>query len=719
MKKRFFAAAFSRRTLLPAALTAALALFSLTCNMYEDNGALVDPGDPGVSVEYALRGVPTISASPAVLAADGSSKSNIAVQVRNRDGNPIAGSVVVFYTDAGTVTARDSTDADGKASARLTSERRNTVANVTAYLEGQPYNKVKIAVEFSGVAISANASPETIKPDGADTSVILAVLLDAANNPIVGERVAFTKTLGGTVFVRADSATNSRGEARCVVRGRVAEPTDWITVSAAGAETVIEVNYSEQLLAISSDNNTDRLPSGSANTTTFYLRYTLGDGTTPLPGEQVYITVTAGTRLVGGTGGANASDVIFARGLTTNDEGIATFTINNPNFAGAATVSARGFAGGSSATVSKQITFIASSAIGRLELAGTPDVIGTNNGKAKLTVTAYDPQGNRVGGAPISFNIRRGSGGGEYIDPPAVTTAADGTASVYLMAGSNPSDSRGVEIVASDYAASGYSGKQSNSVYVTIAGPPRNITVRRNIDNIAAGSGGTYSMKLSALVTDVNNNPVPDGTEVTFSSVIAGYRYYRLKPRMEADANGNRVCKTDTLHVDVVSEDVFSRGTRPYRPFPDSLRFKDINRNGFPEASAERCNSEGTAIITEPETFNDSVSRSWLLDMYYIDEYNMLQVKRNNEAVVANGGIPPYDIDWNGNGVADPKTAVIMTRTVLTRNGVADNEMTYGQSDAWKIRVKIWAECQGLVTSTPEEFILPKADGARNWHYFE
>ncbi|HLV33097.1 MAG TPA: hypothetical protein VKY57_16130, partial [Chitinispirillaceae bacterium] len=65
------------------------------------------------------------------------------------------------------------------------------------------------------------------------------------------------------------------------------------------------------------------------------------------------------------------------------------------------------------------------------------------------------------------------------------------------------------------------------------------------------------------------------------------------------------------------------------------------------------------------------------------------------------------DIDANGNGLLDPNTAVSISRTVETTNGKALNKITYGQSDAMKIEVMIWAEAQGVVTETPEQLILP------------
>ena len=79
------------------------------------------------------------------------------------------------------------------------------------------------------------------------------------------------------------------------------------------------------------------------------------------------------------------------------------------------------------------------------------------------------------------------------------------------------------------------------------------------------------------------------------------------------------------------------------------------------------------------------------------------------DSVYASHNYP--DIDANGNGMLDPQTAVSITRTVETQNGKALNKIIYGQSDATKIEVMVWAESQGVVTETPEQLILPIVSG--------
>jgi hypothetical protein len=221
--------------------------------------------------------------------------------------------------------------------------------------------------------------------------------------------------------------------------------------------------------------------------------------------------------------------------------------------------------------------------IASIEIAASPGVIGTSGGKAKITAVPYDRNGKRMRNIVISFDVIKGSGR-EYIDPPAAATDQDGTASVYLMAGAIPSLLNDVWIEAESY------GIYSNTVQLTIAGPPQNITVSRSLDITNGPGAATYGMKISALVSDVNNNPVADGLEVTFGVVV------------------------------------------------------------------------------------------------------------------------------DSSGTPSPGTAVIITHSVSTQNGIADNELIYGQNDAGKIRVTVWAECQGIVTSDLERFVLPEPKDT-SWIY--
>ncbi len=674
-------------------------------------------------LEFITTRTMTIAALPSVIQADGTSKSTITVQIKNETNNPIVGDVITFASDAGMVTASAVTNAEGKAVAQLTSDRRNTVATVTATLEKDPSRTAKVNVEFSGVTISAAANPPSINSSGSDTSTVLITLIDAAKNPIVGERVNFSKQKAATTIVSRDSVTNNRGEARCKIVG-TGTGQDTITIQAAGAFTRTVLNYSNNYLRVDTASFQPAIANGT-DSTQIRIRYMQGDQHTPISSASLNVSVTMGS----------IHDTVFAKtlSLVSADDGIKIFYLKNPNFSNTATIFVTARTNQEVTTASFTLYFRASG-VYRIELTGTPEVISTNGDRTKLTAVAYDAMNNRVKDAVISFNMLNGPGGGEYLDPATATTGIDGSASTYLISGTIPSMYKQVWITASDFA-----GTRSDTAKFTIAGPPKYITVRRNMGELIKYPA-TYGKKVSAIVSDVNGNPVADGTEVTFSLQVTGYMIYKLFPnfywnslvdRMEyavdtvgvllpfEDLNNNfRLDPGEDMNGDGIvnrGEDLNGDGIYQFGP-----GFDDINWNGvrdtFPEPIHTYTRSDGSLDSVFAD-YNGNGKRD-TIERAYGENGQEIPWSVYQAMAAAVPGTGRFDIDWNHNGVADPSTAVTISRTVLTKNGVADNEMIYGQSDAWRIQVKIWAECRGLVTSSPEQFILPieKSD-AQYWRY--
>ncbi|MDR0306560.1 MAG: Ig-like domain-containing protein [Chitinispirillales bacterium] len=454
----------------------------------------------------------SINASPSVLMADGSSKSIITVQVKNDFNNPIVGDTIRFATSAGLITASSVTDADGKAAAQLTSDRRNTVATITATLKSDAARNTKMNVEFSGVTITATAAPASIRPNRTDTCVVLATVLDAAGSPITGERVTFSKQLDSTVIVSGDSVTNARGEARLKIIKRpnpngVTANTDTISITAAGASAAAIITFSNQHLTVEPNPVNQSFAAHPDSTTTFRVTYRDGSNA-PISNATVEVSVTMGTM---------ENDIIFARTLTTNSSGRASFTINNPSFTSVATVFVKAYdptPGSNEFAIVSDIVYFQASEVSKLTISGTPSVISVNNGTGKITVTAFDEFNNRVKGAIISFNMLKGPGGGEYLAPATAATAADGTASTYLIAGTIPSAFKDVMIIASDFA-----GLRSDTVKFTIAGAPHAVSIERNMMEVTTYPAA-YGLAVAAIVSDINGNPVADGIDVTFSAQI-------------------------------------------------------------------------------------------------------------------------------------------------------------------------------------------------------
>jgi hypothetical protein len=709
----------------------------------------------------------TITASPSQIFADGVSRSIVTVQVINDNRNPIVNDVIRFSTNAGVITAEGITDQDGRATAELRSDRRNTVATVTATLRSDGEITARTIVEFTGVTATATPVPASIRPNNRDICTLTVSLRDAQNNPIVGERVIFTNTAGDTLHPHAnpgnvDSLTNTRGEARIrIVTGTAG--TLRITAHAAGTTASAAITITDQTLAIAPASSNNYI-ADAGHRSTFFVQYLRGDGSL-VSDARIEATVTMGSFY--DTENIPPDAIVFARVIQSED-GHATVIVDNPRFTGLATLYVRACpanslgqcADDSFATGSFQFQ-LRTIQVDTIRIVATPAVIGINGGRARIVATVTDAHGNRVANVPISFNMANGPGGGEFIDPATAFTKEDGTATVEVVSGTIPSAFGGVDVWASDISNT----RRSNAVKITMAGPPRYISLRRNMETITTPGPATYGEQLEALVSDVNGNPVADGTEVTFSAQVTAYQYYAMGVTGSAfvtnATTGERMFVRDSLTpapIKIASE--WLDRSRPYRPFPP---FNDINRNGIPDRGrhVEPCDP-GTRDIPGGDLFpgdfpvniggvnftelrfdqfpfgcrtgvfadlnNNGVRDT--IEEFFRNEPEWLALTedmRTNLLAYDFGRIDAYldhpapfwDLNWqHGNGgIPRPHTAVLIERTRQTTDGRAQNLLVYGQSDASRVYVTVSAEANGLISITPE-FLLPRSESARwrPWH---
>ncbi|HEX2956367.1 MAG TPA: Ig-like domain-containing protein [Chitinispirillaceae bacterium] len=692
-------------------------------------------------IQFMTTRVMTIR-GPAAIPADGESLKPITVVVKNKSGNPIIGDEVTFTTTAGVIPTNATTDKEGRAIVNLTSDRRNIAAVITATLSSDPTKTQSITVDFTGVNIEVSTNPPSISSDGHDTSHILITLVDAAQKPISGEPINFYKQQLGTTIRQIDTLTDNSGEARCVVYG-TGSGRDTIRISAAGATGSTVINYSSNRIIVDTAAGQSCI-ADSSDSTLFNVTYLMGDNVTRIPGALLEISATVGE-----------FDTIFARSFTTDPNGLVAFYLHNPHFATTATISVLAYTATEITSQMYQLYFRANN-VYKIDLSGTPEVIGVETGKAKITAIAYDKNQNRVKNARITFNLVNGPSGGEHLSPPTALTGDDGVAQTYLVAGKTPSTFRQIWITAGSF-----SSIKSDTIKFTIAGPPANITIRANVLKGENPNDGTFALPCAAIVTDINGNPVVDGTDVTFSLKISSYVMPKLTAHWWNDiADGVYSCyySVDTVFKKFEFEDFNDNytldpgedrnndgfanrgedinGDGKYIRGPD---FEDINNDGVRQYNPLLPVEEMHSCFGNSKNFADlNNNASWdpiepLTNSVYRTTYEFLKgdsafyyypVIRNSQDSIAfatlayydslyehgagyHKELGSYDIDVARNGVPDPNTAVAITRTVETLSGKSLNKIIYGQSDATHIEVMIWAESQGVSTLTPERIILP------------
>jgi hypothetical protein len=719
--------------------------YECTMTLAVTGSTRTDMASASGSISFITTRNITVNAIPTVIQADGTSNSSITVQVKTVDNNPIVGDVINFATSAGLITASATTDADGRAVASLTSDRRNTIATVKATLAKDPTIFKTIQVEFTGITMAASANPTSINSSGKDSSTITVSLVDAAKNPIVGEPIYFSKLQDSTFISKADSVTDNRGEARCKVSGK-GVGTDTIRIVAAGDSQKVTINYSSNYLSIDTVPGQSCIANGT-DSTKMLIKYFAGDRTTFIRNATIDVSITLGN--INNT-------VVFAKRFTLvpADSGKIFFYIKNPDFANTATISAVATTSSEITTATSYLYFRATK-IRKIELTGSPSVIATNGNRAKLTAVAFDSLGNRVKDERITFNLFSGPGGGEYLDPPSAITTDDGSATTNLVSGTIPSMFHGVGVVASDIG-----GVKSDSVLFTIAGPPYRVSIGVNLLKGHDFGDGTFGLPCAAIVTDINGNPVADGTPVTFSLQVSGYVYWRIiVPQWNDNAQGcfpvidsvwnvlpfedfNNNFKLDPgedrNHDGFASRGADLNGDGIYDPGP---AYEDINHDGtrqfdwrVPVEPLYICSDgkqrfadlNGNGVWDPIEPLNDPA----YLNAYYTLQIDSVYYKlRQNKPFPASDSallktlaamdsqytlgahfvpqLGSYDFSWDAQPYSQPSPAVSIVRTIQTVNGKAVNEIIYGQSNANKVDVMIWAESQGVLTEFPAEQILP------------
>ncbi|MHB9029752.1 MAG: Ig-like domain-containing protein, partial [Candidatus Latescibacterota bacterium] len=438
-------------------------------------------------------------ASPSQIPANGTSISNITALLRDNNSNPVVGELIRFTTDLGTITAMDSTDANGRAEAVLVSDRRNGQARITAQFKNTTRT---IPVNFTGVKLSISATPENLFAGGNEKTTVTAFVKDAADVSIVGESVLFEAFLNGKSITTSEMETDVAGKASYSISATEAGQC-LIRVSAAGAVDSSYVTFNRMQLTLTGK-AVKQAGSDSLAVST--------GGDSIRVWAQLYDTVN--NRYV-----ANTSIEFFTtlgsigKSAMTNSQGVATTYLVSGNTAGTPTVLASATYLGQRISKEKQFIFVPSSEVGKVALRVDPNIASIGGGSSALIAVVTDKFGNPVSNALVSFKLVQGPAGGEYIHPITSTTGSSGVATTYFYSGQVPSQFETVHIEAE------VGGVQSNIAKLTIAGAPETIqpSYPTLVDLETLDNGdGTLTLPISASVLDINSNYVVDGTTVYF-----------------------------------------------------------------------------------------------------------------------------------------------------------------------------------------------------------
>jgi Bacterial Ig-like domain (group 1) len=651
------------------------------------------------------------TASRSTLRADGTDSTDLRVLVKDDNNNPLNGEKITFTATGGVVMAEATTDAWGIAIGTLRSERVNRSVIVTATLAKTGITTQQ-TVAFDGINITIAPYKRVLMVDSINP--ILFELRDGGGVPMSGDSLEIVVTGANKGFGQSgkDSMiviTDTKGQYRTSVTSHVASSII-ITARALGAKTVDTVVYNSNILSISASKLSISGDGIDQSTITANLKTGLG---ADINGAELRWTTTFGT--------------FTTKPFSTTASGSGVITLKSPRGSGLATVNVEAYqkdgkgnlvllAGGNITIPVKALV------VSRLELKVTPDNIPVKIGETRLIAQAFDSSNNVMTGVLISFRLVTGAGGGdETISPPIDYTKA-GQAEATLKAGGVISQYRGVKLAAVALDISGTDTliiASSDTVGLTVSGPPHRVSVGVNILKGQNENDGTFALPSAAVVTDVNGNLVADGTPVNFSTtpIAAWYPsvtwkgtfdhpYYVLTDTIWhelewGDYNNNRKLDADEVPAYgypkrvARGEDKDGNGFINFGP----EGYTDINGNGVWDSAGAEPDVPNVPIDTATgrQPFVDFNLNGIQDSREYFSDDNGDGKCQCTGQIDANGNL--YEETYFGSTSSHPfpgEVAVGVTRQVVTVGGKALTKIVYVQSMARRVSIKLTAESNGI-----------------------
>lgn len=674
-----------------------------------------------------------------VINADGNSKSVLRVTVKDPENHPLVNVPVNFSATGGVVVASAMTNEEGIAEGWIRSERVNDTVTVRASLSdgGQTLSETQTVV-FSGIKIRINAHMDVAKVGERDT--ITFELRDGADGLLTNDTLYLELT-------GASGWENTNIQKKHVVTNALGQYTTWVVSSVAGnikirvlglgASGDASITYTNNSIFVTATDTT--LIGNGTDTSQITVR--LQDGSNqPISGATLLWSTSFG-------------DLTSSPISTSASDGRARITFRAPSGVGEAVITV---------VASKADQLIAMGSVRvrvlpikpfRLELGISPDNIPVNVGQSTLTARAFDVHGDIINDLLVGFKIVKSAGGGdEKITNPTVITQ-QGEAKTFLKAGNVVSEYLSVRVTAIALSIVGKDTSilaSSDTLGLTISGPPASVSLGANILKGMNPNDGTFELPIAAVVKDVNGNLVADGTPVNFGLVPAAYYPYLSDADQWRGPIADGVSVTYgfvgmSTHPYYQVETFVKQATLIWSDYNNNLRLDDGETGmGGKPYRGEDINGDG-AINIPPETYYDLNGNGWwesgncpvnyttLLDCDFAEPFVTTQVVGNDtlpiwadynkngfwdkrESFTDNnknglcdcvGGRDstgtPFDYEFNyagGKTSGEPPkpygSGGGLKASIVTNGGKASQRIVYPQTDANKVKVKVSAEANGI-----------------------
>lgn len=312
-----------------AVLGFGISVLLAACNVNDRNlgDAPIGPANSGGTVDTSNGWVRDsvannmrIYASPQILKAGNKARSTVTVLVFDASHNPLRNRLVRFRASLGTITAQDTTDADGMATAAYVGVSRNGEARILATADvGDSIATVGTSVQLQGLTVSIlPLSPDTL----VDQSVPLTVTVkDGDGEPVAA---APLKLQGAAA---AEGLTDGAGVFRTSVKSDKEQQVR-ISASSLGADTSVTVGFwttppdsRTRTLLITSDPSHLAAAAGETSKIRAIL---YDDSHNPVAGKRVAFSATQGLITPADTTDENGVAEAVFQGVARNVDAIVT-----------------------------------------------------------------------------------------------------------------------------------------------------------------------------------------------------------------------------------------------------------------------------------------------------------------------------------------------------------------------------------------------------------
>ncbi|MDO9262374.1 MAG: invasin domain 3-containing protein, partial [Desulfosalsimonadaceae bacterium] len=471
-----------------------------------------------------LVGSIVLTANPASIPADGASSTAITAVVKDTLGNPVPiGTPVAFTTSLGTFPNTftsiivNTPDNSGTVTTSLIAGLVDGVAFVTATAGSlSQAMEVPILETITG-GLNVTANPTSLVANGTSTSLIRATLTDSNGNPMAGENVTFSTTLG-TIIGGPTVATNASGVADVTLQSTTTTGTAAVTATANGITATVNVTFTSgapgSLLLAAAPSTVN--PGGGAcstsccestSTLTATLRDTEGN---PMPGQAITFIFT--TNQSGGT--------LSGPSAVTNINGQATITYTAGNEEGTDRVTARSV---TNTTITDYVDIVvdaSASVVGSITVtSGVSSLVANGTSQTAIRATVLNSCGNPMSGVTVNFATTLGT-----LSAANALTNASGVAQVTLTSAANTGTAT-VTAEASGFVAS------VNVAFV--AGTPTSLLLTATPSTVNPAGTST----VTATLRDINNNPLV-GQTISFLLTINASGATLSAPSAVTNING-------------------------------------------------------------------------------------------------------------------------------------------------------------------------------------